>query len=1680
MNIIINDETFINHIKNIIYNEIFIKLIEEEKIYLLEYTINILEIIYIKFHIDYDIFKYQMMLNNSRDIKSLILLLLPYVDNKEDYINFKKLNTLNDIITLKKNSENYNNSNQDKNLYKLSTFQISIGEDNDDKFKEINYNDNDILKANYSLLLSTIEQISYKLYANWINIYPISYYKYTESKLYKNTFKYNYTTQEFECSIKDVDLDWWNTLTYNNIMNKYSGITINDVYNVFINYYYLSIKDIEFLIYEKYNKDNFLREPYIKLIDDKFNNKLINKFIKKENWDYLREDEKNFFKAKYEELLNSKDNNEMIININKAFEKYYEHLSDIKNYIRTSNIDIIKKNLIDNDNFKYLYEYLLLSVNKLKNTPYYFYLFDEEEKLKPNESSNDDKFPLFQKIKNKDDIKADNNFVDLITGEIFGKNKLTFGINNNNVIFDGNIIPITNIDNNCLVISCYDYYNFAKLLFKEFKESVKWDNLNINKRDKVIEYFNNNNNKKYKNKFIDSAYSSIANDTIRNEFVEEYKNIIHHYIRTKCFDITFKTLARFGLLTEFKYNPELTDNINHITGNDLNEQTKLLKKKLKNQIDKYNFEQQDINNSSNNNYTSFKELYKDNYYYVNNQKYSSLKVEKYKDIDYFDILNEDSIKWFTTHTFNWIMQIDFYHKFINKRVILVTGGTGQGKSTFFPMLIYYGIKTFDYNLKGKIIITQPRITPVEKNSEYIAEQLLVPIKDKHKNLIDNDLVDTTNGFVQFTHSKHEHITKTNEHFLRLTTDGKLLAELTDNFLLKKKIISNKKINEFKFLDENIFDIIGIDESHEHNANMDIILSIMRYSLLYNTSLRLFIISATLDEDECSYRRFFKCIDDNLKYPINVFNIKTLNNRLLIDGRIHISPPGTITRFEIKEYYEKNEPNNTKDATIIGINKTLEIINTTNNGEILFFTYSIKECIKICNELNKKTSNQIVAIPFFAKMNNKYKNYIENLDKYKNKININKDNIVDIYANIIEESSIITTNYIYNRIIIVATNAAEASITIHNLKFVVDIGYQINVIYNPVNDSSEVKIEKITESSRIQRKGRVGRSESGNVYYIYEKGSREDIKSEYDICNSNLIDTIYNILYDNYKELPLFYNINFYKDYNYLKNEDNLKKTLKTYTYLPEFEIFKKQFIIDDKLFQMELPLYELNLMIFKKLKKEYNKINIYNSGFDITNVKDNYGNFYIIHPDENKIKRDIRTGRILENNNIQLVQINKVNIYIKYLTFKNLIVDLNLDLDLSNQTESNEKIAKTKINILIKNILKYFRNLEYNIDYAVILIYSILYNCSEDIIRILSVLISYSNLSSLYEKNGKKVNLNFQKLYKNNKGDIFVFLDIFINFFNTFYFTNNSVDKGNSYEYNYEKFKNILNESQEKKTKFDINIFNKFIKYQRELSINTEETKKLIDITKKDSDFKDILDSNRFDKWCKYYFLNKDTMNKIITNYFELKENYISLETAEKNKDYNFFSKLEQLLYINKSSNKIDNIIKCIIWGYRQNLVEYKGYHYYNILKQNNYINTEVIPNIPETTIVHTQYLLYINNNNINNNNNISLLINIEGFNIYNLKFYFKKNSNFINNYDIIFLNNNLSFIKNTQNDLIRDLSEKDKTIIHLLKEIILLDKKNNIDSIENSILDKDAYKKRYKLLNIIDFYYYFMKELVK
>ena len=65
--------------------------------------------------------------------------------------------------------------------------------------------------------------------------------------------------------------------------------------------------------------------------------------------------------------------------------------------------------------------------------------------------------------------------------------------------------------------------------------------------------------------------------------------------------------------------------------------------------------------------------------------------------------------------------------------------------------------------------------------------------------------------------------------------------------------------------DNIYDIVMIDEAHEHNINMDLILTLMNKTLQLNHDIKLVIISATMESDEPRYRQFYNNIDD--KYEI---------------------------------------------------------------------------------------------------------------------------------------------------------------------------------------------------------------------------------------------------------------------------------------------------------------------------------------------------------------------------------------------------------------------------------------------------------------------------------------------------------------------------------------------------------------------------------------------------------------------------------------------------------------------------------------------------------------------------------------------------------------------------------------------------------------------------------------------
>jgi hypothetical protein len=1129
-------------IKNII-NEYFPKLDQNDINILFILTTFLIDIISYKNNFKQEESYYSVWtLNKSRDIKSVILLLLPFIDNKNNNYLFNKIYDLNQLLYA------YNGKSIPSNLLELdrdlilSTY-FEFGNMGIGLYPENLYDENNekliykILHHNFIGLLQTLEIINGKSYINWINIIPYNLNKYNESELYKNTiarinkFKDNLTIEFLANNLYD-----------------YNGLWFGDLYNIFrIKYYYDAIK-IKWLLFS-YETESI----QIYLIQG------LNILL---NMDFIL--------------------NTQIFNFNDLDKNYH-------NIFYKSVDDLITNLNGDYINLEILKYYLIYLINKYKFTEKIFYNFilsdideDEEDdfnKKDINKINNINETNIIECLKylKLNYLNYMWNFLkistELLKNSVYGK----FLIKNINGLYSINNIYYYSPFNSNIKLSEYrltlkNLYNISKTLSHNSEWILLDENyLSLDYQNKIT-YFNN-------------IYSSDPTKwlNLKSNFARQLKKAYDYNTEliniTKAFQdyyiiVVFEELIMSGTLSQYVIN----NNYNKLD------------------IVKY--------------FNKNKEEWSECYYYLTN--------EKYKYVSYFD--NIIKYNYFTYYVMNWISQINFFHHFIYHRILYLTGATGQGKSTQVPKLLTYALKIIDYKHKSKIVCTAPKIPIVENNSSRISNELSVPI----------DLF----YYIQFKHSMNSHINNNVFHSsLLIETDGTLYNTLLENIYMYNKD------------NTNIYDIIIIDEAHEHNTNMDLIISLLKYTFNINNKIRLVISSATMDNDEYIYRRFFYNIDDNLLYPIKkeIYD-PFLNQSFLIlsqymDRRYHISPPGETTQYTISEYYLESNINisdinlASKKAQEIGYTKVIDICNKSTFGNILFFANGAAEIKEAIQYLNLHTPQDTVAIPYYANLNHNYKNIIDNLDIQISFIKNKKENIYLEWAeNYIEDN---TVQYgIYKRAIIVATNIAEASLTIDKLMYVVDNGYaKVNIfdIEKNIITNSNLIVQEISESSRIQRKGRVGRISDGSIYYIYEKNARKYNKPKYKITQDDILYNILQLLL--LDSLSIKYIINTFP--NIIENKETKEK------------------IIESIIFD-------------------------YNNTLDL--VIDKNGLFYIIHPFENKIKRNI-LNNIIEYKNLKINSIpeNECNIMISYLKNNNIIFN-------------NIITNKDKVNM--KEIVYYYNLLE--------------------------------------------------------------------------------------------------------------------------------------------------------------------------------------------------------------------------------------------------------------------------------------------------------------------------------------------------------------------------------------------------
>lgn len=1342
-----------NNIKKAI-KILFPNLNNQDSEVLFLFTENIIEKIskYFDFDEKNENYYKQWIQNNYRDIKGIILLLLPFIDDKNttDMIDLNQylyapikskipdLSKKNRMDILK---SEFKFSNMSIGLLNKSTLDLF---EEDGKMKLI-YK---IIHHNYLGLSKTLQIMNGKYYVNWINIVPILYkyeneLNFKESKLYKKTNEGLILLKTYLNNPKEF---------FNFTQHKYYGLYLGDIYNIIKIKLYDEIKHIKWLIYPfLVSSSNIYIIQYL--------NKGINFdiFFKYSSYEDINLNDKNIFNSYIQDIIIKNDSLSIKIwtEILLFLTNEYSQKNKVKNELK-ENSDVFQKfsfspsikefDYIDKEKDEEYVKSINIKISQIKASDIIEYL----SKINPKHIWNF----LYETIQLLENTYLRDYFIE--EKKENGESKKTI----NNTIY---YYPDTNL-------SFKNIYNIAKSITHLENNNKEWVS-----HDSHYVSFSLNQELTFFKKFLDDRDTSWLNlrSNLRKEFnindniqyTQKIKEIFSDWNKIKL-DLIFEILTKNGLLSEFNVVLDITDKNNYMKSIQFKPQ---IYKKME---------------------TRMKEnkKWEQAYYYLTNKQYSKLtklsweneKTKVKDDYFYFDLFSKDQ-NWYSFYAMDWLSQINFFHHYIHHRVLYVTGATGQGKSTQVPKLLMYALKAYEMINDGKVVCTQPRIPPTKNNAERISEELGVPIVRSLKKSMQKEKTD--NFYVQMKYSEDFHIKDNCPHLiLKILTDGTLYEELQNNPMMKEQISNIGE--DFIYGYKNHYDVIILDESHEHNTNMDMILTLIRQSCFYNNSLRLIIMSATMDEDESIYRSYFRCINDDLIYPIKapLYQHPILSDLLIdntcvpdtiyMDRRFHISPPGETTQYIVSEYYTENlSIDNLSDeqASILTQEESYKIISDIcqkyPTGEILLFLTGKEEIKKAIKKLNEILPQGNIALPYYSQLHSFYKDIIEKIHIKLYTIKNKRENVyLEWSENYIEDLSV--ADGIYKRAIIVATNVAEASITINTLKFIVDTGYAKVNSFNPETRLTKLNIEKIAEASRIQRKGRVGRVSDGIAYFVYPKKSREKVQPKYKItqeelsqmylkllCSESTISADDYIFLNDYN--PNYFNSssnNFYSNIisKEVENKQIFKKNI--------INILRKQYSIENNIINKN---NYWNKKYYPDIIIKNNYLNRTYTGQLINALSDYNGDFYIIHPKENLIIRNIN-NEIIQFTELKqsLIPPNVFDKEIQILQERLILIDTNYNSNIFNVDYNSKNYVKTDLYKKILELAKIINNklFEYN-DYLTIFA-SIAFDC---MIEVLSIIILIKTIESINKIINQKKIENFYNIWyssNNSNSEIFILHNI--------------------------------------------------------------------------------------------------------------------------------------------------------------------------------------------------------------------------------------------------------------------------------------------------------------------------------
>lgn len=249
----------------------------------------------------------------------------------------------------------------------------------------------------------------------------------------------------------------------------------------------------------------------------------------------------------------------------------------------------------------------------------------------------------------------------------------------------------------------------------------------------------------------------------------------------------------------------------------------------------------------------------------------------------------------------------------------------------------------------------------------------------------------------------------------------------------------------RFLDA--YDTIIIDEAHERSLNIDFLLGYFKQLLPKRSDLKIIITSATIDPE-----RFAEHFGNDT--PI-------------------ITVPGRTYPVDV-QYLPGEDDSTLVQSVLDGV---AEATRLDKHGDMLIFLPTERD-IRECSEaLTRQHFNATEVLPLFARLTPAEQQRIFNPGQ--------------------------------QRRIVLATNVAETSLTVPRIKFVIDSGLARVSRYSWRSKLQRLPIERISQASADQRKGRCGRIAPGICIRLYAEDdftSRAEF-TEPEIQRTNLASVI---------------------------------------------------------------------------------------------------------------------------------------------------------------------------------------------------------------------------------------------------------------------------------------------------------------------------------------------------------------------------------------------------------------------------------------------------------------------------------------------------------------------------------------------------------------------------------------------